>query len=1081
MSKLNPNAKSFIFNPNAKPYVFNPPTDYSTARLAAVTPAEDNDIGTQDNDSRSCLTTAAINLPDFIPQSYDAEYHPKVEYNTEEEVAETEEELYPPADDENIIESNEVAPIMHTGYARVYNQYTNRYVNVVVTQPMYLAEHSSSSIEFATPSKREAKGEHCYERAELMQIYESMRADQFQPAKRLIPGKLLNVIANFVLNSAFNEAEPQSKLKKKKKGKGSAALSTPANKSLSKREESQRVMEALKAGAIASAHKTPAKQREKGQNSSNLDDLADYSLHKTVTPWKSTVSAVNSPNLLSPSENDNKLAELGKDITAILNKLAPEKFDRLILQTVALGIMQLSELELLVKLIFDKACDEPNFAVLYAAFCAELSPHMPVFQADTSAKQQNFRSLLLTRCYNVLTADLPALSSGICSENHREVSTELQQSEIEGLARLKQKGNIVLIGELFKQEMLARSIIHLCADMLLENNAKLDEPQESDLQSLAILLTNTGKLLEAPENGQEIPGKPHKSAIMDQHFAKIQLLAQSKALPSRLRFMLLDLIELRARNWVQRREMTVNPKLLKQIHEEFGLTPQKSTKTNNSAYSAFKKPNNPNNSAGIRTKLPSTTGKVCQDVRFKEENDSLPPLQRAYSEPKRESTHSRSQNSPKKPPKSILKPAKQVSSHQNDPPHEDSCQLEQNSAGNSTIKLPTAAPRLTKLATVAGPIVSASKWAKQLNSALANSLEAAEIEQNLTNHRGNNELAAASVANSARLLSPAQQNSKKTVVKLVGTELSKKITLLVEEFWSSNDLNEAVLCLEEISGQNSPPTSSESPFAAPTALTYDRLDARQQLIYRAVINSWENQQRQREQCSKLIAGLVVKREISIYQVLCGLSEIISNLDELYVDFPNLIQYLSQLLATACSDHLLSLKQIGALLQPMTILQNNGQNAAKLMVKVLAEVQRQKEERFLIKLWLELLQNNGLSLLIQLFRCDALKVAADEEVVQSLIEKLQENGLEILVKHLNNTLNNSITASPSMQAFASYSPIIRPSSYSPVIAGITQNHNYLSTSSDNLNDFAPLPASPAKINIPATKIPAPCLSRSLFSP
>ena len=57
---------------------------------------------------------------------------------------------------------------------------------------------------------------------------------------------------------------------------------------------------------------------------------------------------------------------------SILNKLTPQMFDKLLKQIRELEINSTERLEGSISLIFEKAIEEPNFAVAYGKLCKEL-------------------------------------------------------------------------------------------------------------------------------------------------------------------------------------------------------------------------------------------------------------------------------------------------------------------------------------------------------------------------------------------------------------------------------------------------------------------------------------------------------------------------------------------------------------------------------------------------------------------------------------------------------------------------------------------------------------------------------------
>ena len=59
-------------------------------------------------------------------------------------------------------------------------------------------------------------------------------------------------------------------------------------------------------------------------------------------------------------------------VTAILNKMTPENFDKLSAQLASLEMISSGMLERVVGTLFDKAVDEPHFAVVYAELCRKM-------------------------------------------------------------------------------------------------------------------------------------------------------------------------------------------------------------------------------------------------------------------------------------------------------------------------------------------------------------------------------------------------------------------------------------------------------------------------------------------------------------------------------------------------------------------------------------------------------------------------------------------------------------------------------------------------------------------------------------
>jgi len=124
-------------------------------------------------------------------------------------------------------------------------------------------------------------------------------------------------------------------------------------------------------------------------------------------------------------------------------------------------------------------------------------------------------------------------------------------------AKKRSLGNIKFIGELFKLGMLTEGIMHDCINRLLKQ-----ETDEENLECLCKLLTTIGKDID----------KPQAAKLMKEHFEKLDKIIGRTRIPAanisyKIRFLILDVIELRKNNWIPR--FTENaPKTLDEIHRE---------------------------------------------------------------------------------------------------------------------------------------------------------------------------------------------------------------------------------------------------------------------------------------------------------------------------------------------------------------------------------------------------------------------------------------------------------------------------------------------------------------------------------
>ncbi|XP_063379747.1 eukaryotic translation initiation factor 4 gamma 2 [Cydia fagiglandana] len=231
-------------------------------------------------------------------------------------------------------------------------------------------------------------------------------------------------------------------------------------------------------------------------------------------------------------DGDAKHDTIFRKVRGILNKLTPEKFQKLSDDLLGLELDSDKVLKGVILLIFEKALDEPKYSSMYAQLCKRLSEEAP--NLEPPGQPCTFRLLLLNKC----RAEFENRAQAFAAFEERALAPE--EEERRHLAKCKMLGNIKFIGELGKLEILAESILHRCIQNLLARRAAADHHE--DLECLAQLVRTCGRVLDS-ERGR---------GLMDQYFARIETLSHSQELQPRIRFMLRDVVELRRGGWVPR-------------------------------------------------------------------------------------------------------------------------------------------------------------------------------------------------------------------------------------------------------------------------------------------------------------------------------------------------------------------------------------------------------------------------------------------------------------------------------------------------------------------------------------------------
>eukprot|EP00798_Chlamydomonas_sp_ICE-L_P015224 gene15224-21304_t len=238
-----------------------------------------------------------------------------------------------------------------------------------------------------------------------------------------------------------------------------------------------------------------------------------------------------------------------RQIKGILNKLTPEKFERLLQQLLEV-ITTASLLQQTITLVFENAVEQPTFCTMYAELCFELSKELPTFPSmdSESPKPMAFHQILLNTCQDEFEG----------TEQAREVlltiSEEDVRSKAERAVKKRTLGNMRLISELYKMDMVKDWIMGTCVESLLEKEKGKTLPTEDNIEAACEMIGTAGSKLAKSENA-------NTKAKLEDFFRTLAKFETDKALPPRVRFLIKDLMDLRKSNWVARREVFTAKKL----------------------------------------------------------------------------------------------------------------------------------------------------------------------------------------------------------------------------------------------------------------------------------------------------------------------------------------------------------------------------------------------------------------------------------------------------------------------------------------------------------------------------------------
>ncbi|QNP96425.1 hypothetical protein B0I72DRAFT_9517 [Yarrowia lipolytica] len=264
-----------------------------------------------------------------------------------------------------------------------------------------------------------------------------------------------------------------------------------------------------------------------------------------------------------------------KKVNSMLNKMTLEKFDKISDQILEIASQSKHEhdgrtLRQVLELTFAKATDEAHWASMYARFCKKTMVTVDPDIYDDDVKDKNgeyvrggalYRKYLLNRCQDEFEKGwedkLPTNEDG--SPMDPDNATPEYDKAV--VAKRRGLGLMVFIGELFMLNMLSENIMRSCLTRLISPK---DGASEETIESLCKLTSTVGLRMDQSPNSKE---------FMDMFFQRLTDTKNSGTLPSRLKFKILDLLEMRAGGWKQSNDQ--GPKTISEIQDEAAAAKEK--------------------------------------------------------------------------------------------------------------------------------------------------------------------------------------------------------------------------------------------------------------------------------------------------------------------------------------------------------------------------------------------------------------------------------------------------------------------------------------------------------------------------
>lgn len=300
----------------------------------------------------------------------------------------------------------------------------------------------------------------------------------------------------------------------------------------------------------------------------------------TSSGWKPR-SVGAAANMSGPAPGGDGLMApdvVQRKVKSNLNKMTPNNFDKISGQILAIAHQSKDEtdgrsLRQVIQLTFEKATDEAHWAEMYAQFCKRMLEAMSPEIKDESIRDKNgaivtggalFRKYLLTRCqtefergWKMDLGEKPEDEEG----EVKEVTMLSDEYYKAAAAKRRGLGLVRFIGELYKLQMLTERIMHECVKKLVDYEST---PDEAEVESLTSLLKTIGGQLDNSEKGHQ---------VMDVYFVRINQMIAIPDLPSRLRFMLMDIVDLRKANWQGKGSGVKGPTTLDAVRQQVSFPP----------------------------------------------------------------------------------------------------------------------------------------------------------------------------------------------------------------------------------------------------------------------------------------------------------------------------------------------------------------------------------------------------------------------------------------------------------------------------------------------------------------------------
>uniref|UniRef100_A0A7S1GLC7 MI domain-containing protein n=1 Tax=Cyclophora tenuis TaxID=216820 RepID=A0A7S1GLC7_CYCTE len=270
---------------------------------------------------------------------------------------------------------------------------------------------------------------------------------------------------------------------------------------------------------------------------------------------------------------------------------------------------------------------------------------------EEAGGKKAFKKMLLTRCQQEFEEEIPTkIAKAIEGVEDKE-----EQDYHSKIVKKKYLGHMRFIGELYKVDMIKNDIMLWCLKTLLQDF------EEEKVECFAQLMTTIGYSLEQHSAALLQAGKPNASEDLKELWKSANSLVEGSSgqpVSNRIKFMLLDLKELKQNGWVKRREEE-SAKTIEQIHKDVAREEARSARKNSMRHlgrrvSSGDLREKPDEEGFVKVMRSSSSSMLSRSV-----SESGPPLPPKSNTLRRSTSYSVPQQSDKQE-KSQQKPARKV-------------------------------------------------------------------------------------------------------------------------------------------------------------------------------------------------------------------------------------------------------------------------------------------------------------------------------------------------------------------------------------------------------------------------------------